>query len=173
MGPPDIVRSSALANADGWLEVDKFTLRHPREGPRLGFHHANPSPTIVKINTGIHEAHPTEIAAGLSNLLADSYTFYLQTHNFHWNVTAAFATDLEKKQPPKPQIVKNPDTSTTLFAPIVISNPLCLQCHGAPDQDIAPATLTAIRKLYPDDKATGYKAGELRGLWSITFPAGN
>lgn len=41
----------------------------------------------MKINTGINEADRTEIAAGLSHLLADSYTLYLQTHNFHWNVT--------------------------------------------------------------------------------------
>ncbi|MEX1114566.1 MAG: DUF3365 domain-containing protein [Akkermansiaceae bacterium] len=86
---------------------------------------------------------------------------------------AAFAADLQKKQPPKPQFITDPDQSTTLFAPIVISNPLCLQCHGAPDRDIAPTTLTAIQKLYPADKATGYKSGDLRGLWSVTFPAGN
>jgi starvation-inducible DNA-binding protein len=41
----------------------------------------------MKINTGINEADRTEIAGGLSHLLADSYTLYLQTHNFHWNVT--------------------------------------------------------------------------------------
>ena len=41
----------------------------------------------MKINTGINEVDRTEIAAGLSRLLADSYTLYLQTHNFHWNVT--------------------------------------------------------------------------------------
>jgi starvation-inducible DNA-binding protein len=39
------------------------------------------------IDIGINEADRTEIAAGLSRLLADSYTLYLQTHNFHWNVT--------------------------------------------------------------------------------------
>lgn len=43
--------------------------------------------TPMTINTGINEADRTEIAAGLSRLLADSYTLYLQTHNFHWNVT--------------------------------------------------------------------------------------
>jgi len=43
--------------------------------------------TIMDINTGINETDRTEIAAGLSRLLADSYTLYLQTHNFHWNVT--------------------------------------------------------------------------------------
>ena len=43
--------------------------------------------TTIAINTGISEPDRTEIAAGLSRLLADSYTLYLQTHNFHWNVT--------------------------------------------------------------------------------------
>jgi len=41
----------------------------------------------MKINTGIDETDRAEIASGLSRLLADSYTLYLQTHNFHWNVT--------------------------------------------------------------------------------------
>lgn len=42
---------------------------------------------MKKINLGIEEKERKEIAAGLSRLLADSYTLYLQTHNFHWNVT--------------------------------------------------------------------------------------
>lgn len=40
-----------------------------------------------KINLGINEKDRKDIAAGLSRLLADSYTLYLMTHNFHWNVT--------------------------------------------------------------------------------------
>lgn len=39
------------------------------------------------INIGIQEDDRREIAQGLSNLLADTYTLYLKTHNFHWNVT--------------------------------------------------------------------------------------
>ena len=39
------------------------------------------------INIGISEADRQTIVVGLSRLLADSYTLYLQTHNFHWNVT--------------------------------------------------------------------------------------
>ncbi len=39
------------------------------------------------INTGIPESQRIEIAHGLSKLLADSYTLYLKTHNYHWNVT--------------------------------------------------------------------------------------
>ncbi|MBA1148016.1 DNA starvation/stationary phase protection protein [Ectothiorhodospiraceae bacterium WFHF3C12] len=40
-----------------------------------------------KIDIGIDEPTRSEIANGLSRLLADSYTLYLKTHNFHWNVT--------------------------------------------------------------------------------------
>ena len=39
------------------------------------------------INIGISEKDRAAIAGGLSKLLADTYTLYLTTHNFHWNVT--------------------------------------------------------------------------------------
>jgi len=42
---------------------------------------------MSKINIGINEKDRLAIAEGLKKLLADSYTLYLQTHNFHWNVT--------------------------------------------------------------------------------------
>ena len=41
----------------------------------------------MNINIGINEQDRQEIAQGLSKLLADTYTLYLKTHNFHWNVT--------------------------------------------------------------------------------------
>ncbi len=41
----------------------------------------------LNVNTGIAENDRKEIADGLSKLLADTYTLYLKTHNFHWNVT--------------------------------------------------------------------------------------
>ncbi len=41
----------------------------------------------MNIDIGIPENERRTIAAGLSRLLADSYTLYLKTHNFHWNVT--------------------------------------------------------------------------------------
>lgn len=42
---------------------------------------------MSQIDIGISEVSRKEIAHGLKKLLADSYTLYLQTHNFHWNVT--------------------------------------------------------------------------------------
>ncbi|HSG51277.1 MAG TPA: Dps family protein [Rheinheimera sp.] len=41
----------------------------------------------MKINIGIEEDQRKAIARGLSVLLADTYTLYLKTHNYHWNVT--------------------------------------------------------------------------------------
>jgi starvation-inducible DNA-binding protein len=44
-------------------------------------------PGIPAIDIGIKAGAREKIASGLSVLLADSYTLYLMTHNFHWNVT--------------------------------------------------------------------------------------
>lgn len=41
----------------------------------------------MNIDIGISKTHREDIANGLSHLLADTYTLYLKTHNFHWNVT--------------------------------------------------------------------------------------
>ncbi len=48
----------------------------------------------MEINIGITEEQREKIAEGLSRLLADSYTLYLKTHNFHWNVTGPMFTTL-------------------------------------------------------------------------------
>jgi len=41
----------------------------------------------IPVNIGIDEESRKQIAEGLSRLLADTYSLYLKTHNFHWNVT--------------------------------------------------------------------------------------
>ena len=48
----------------------------------------------MHIDIGISEADRQQIAEGLSRLLADSYTLYLKTHNFHWNVTGPMFSTL-------------------------------------------------------------------------------
>jgi hypothetical protein len=46
----------------------------------------------------------------------------------------------------------------------------CLQCHGTPER-ISPAVREQLKSLYPDDKAVGYRAGEIRGAITIRKPA--
>ena len=48
----------------------------------------------MKIDIGIDKQQRENIASGLSKLLADSYSLYLKTHNFHWNVTGPTFTTL-------------------------------------------------------------------------------
>tara|TARA_R110000868_G_scaffold8205_9_gene42829 strand:- start:6581 stop:7051 length:471 start_codon:yes stop_codon:yes gene_type:complete len=48
----------------------------------------------MKINIGLTEKQRKNIANGLSELLADSYTLFLKTHNFHWNVTGPMFNSL-------------------------------------------------------------------------------
>ncbi|MGI9326916.1 MAG: Dps family protein [Pseudomonadales bacterium] len=52
------------------------------------------SDNVPSINIGINDEARAQIAAGLSRLLADSYTLYLKTHNYHWNVTGPRFRDL-------------------------------------------------------------------------------
>lgn len=47
-----------------------------------------------EIDIGISQSNREQVAAKLKVLLADSYTLYLQTHNFHWNVTGPQFRDL-------------------------------------------------------------------------------
>jgi len=56
------------------------------------------------------------------------------------------------------------------YKPISIAMPACLNCHGNAVKDIAPKTLEVIQQKYPGDLAIGYKEGDFRGLWKITFP---
>lgn len=84
-------------------------------------------------------------------------------------VLAGFAAALAQGETPRPVVHSEADGRRTFFAPIVLANPLCLQCHGQPGSEVKEATQAALRVHYPDDRATGYKLGELRGLWRVTF----
>lgn len=86
-------------------------------------------------------------------------------------ILESFSGTLEKKETPKARVERHADGSRSFYAPIILQNALCLQCHGKPGNEVAPATLEAIRKRYPQDEATGYSLGELRGLWHVVFPA--
>jgi len=44
-----------------------------------------------------------------------------------------------------------------------------LQCHGQIGKDIHDDVYKVIKEKYPQDKATGFKVGELRGIWDIKF----
>ena len=51
---------------------------------------------VTAMNTGIPEADRAKIVEGLKKVLADTYTLYLKTHNYHWNVTGPMFDTLHR-----------------------------------------------------------------------------
>lgn len=54
-----------------------------------------------------------------------------------------------------------------LYVPIV-TNSQCLKCHGVAGETIELKTAEKLKKLYPNDLATGYKVNEIRGLFVVS-----
>ncbi|HEY9113221.1 MAG TPA: DUF3365 domain-containing protein [Bacteroidales bacterium] len=67
-----------------------------------------------------------------------------------------------------PMVIPGKNNHPVYFDPMLVEA-LCLNCHGTPGEQINPELSKKIAELYPNDKAIDFKAGELRGMWSITF----
>ena len=65
----------------------------------------------------------------------------------------------------KPQI-QSIDGRDVAYYPIM-TNDMCMQCHGKPETDIQANTLAKLSALYPEDQARGYGPNELRGIWVV------
>ncbi len=78
-----------------------------------------------------------------------------------------FKSELGTGQPPEPLVVRQGD-DTNFYYPI-LTNTMCLKCHGSPEEDIRPQVLGVIAELYPEDQATGYGNNQFRGLWKVSF----
>lgn len=57
------------------------------------------------------------------------------------------------------------------YEPILVDAP-CLTCHGMKDE-MVPELVSVIDSLYPNDKAKGFKLGDLRGAWVVDFQNGD
>jgi len=68
-----------------------------------------------------------------------------------------------------PILMQRDDGTVSYYAPIKISMPTCLKCHGEVGKDIKAEDYKVLKSLYPNDVAVGYKEGELRGMFSIQF----
>ena len=65
-------------------------------------------------------------------------------------------------------LVKEFDTKVQVYYPI-LTNAMCLQCHGKPNKDITSSTLKQLALLYPKDEAIGYDVNQVRGIWRVTL----
>jgi hypothetical protein len=78
-----------------------------------------------------------------------------------------FGNDLNEKKELTPRLVLKDDS--VIYYKAILTQPLCLTCHGQPERELTFETDSLIRTLYPRDKAYGYLANEVRGLWRIGF----
>ncbi|MGB5242617.1 MAG: DUF3365 domain-containing protein [Lutimonas sp.] len=79
----------------------------------------------------------------------------------------SFIEDVEQKKELKP-ILDGNDTFVKYYAPI-LTQEKCLTCHGVVGKEVYKRTDSLIKNLYPTDLATGFQAGDLRGVWKVTF----
>lgn len=98
------------------------------------------------IDLGMDDAQRTGIADGLSRLLADTYTLYLKTHNFHWNVTGPQFNSLHV-------MFEAQYTELALAVDLIAER---IRALGAP----APGSYTAFAKLSSIAEADGNPAAE-------------
>jgi hypothetical protein len=82
-----------------------------------------------------------------------------------WVVTVLQAY-LGDDQDREPRRVRLPDDRLGYVEPIE-TQPLCLACHG---ESLAPDLAALIEEEYPEDRATGFNEGDLRGVFWVEYP---
>lgn len=68
----------------------------------------------------------------------------------------------------EPQVVKQTIGNQNFYYYPIITNSMCIQCHGNKSK-ISPEVLKKIQILYPNDLAVGYQENQVRGIWKITW----
>ncbi len=84
------------------------------------------------------------------------------------NVAPQWAEPLVAAQTETPQFVTLTNGHAAALLPIKLQNQ-CLMCHG-PSEQIAPIIQAQLSKLYPNDQATGFEEGQLRGWFWVDLP---
>jgi starvation-inducible DNA-binding protein len=98
------------------------------------------------MDIGINEQDRADIALGLSKLLADTYTLYLKTHNFHWNVTGPMFQTLH--------LMFEQHYNELALAVDAIAERIRALGHYAPGSYAAYAKLTSIAEATDVPKAS-------------------
>ena len=88
--------------------------------------------------------------------------------NKELSVLTKFQNKKEMELILEPFVEKVSDTEFNFYSPILMSD-LCLKCHGVLGETLLNEDRLYINKHYPNDLATGYLQGDLRGMWSINF----
>jgi hypothetical protein len=88
----------------------------------------------------------------------------LETEALRW-----FETELRAGREPTRLLQTEGSAGYRYYAPLRVMA-LCLDCHGSA-ASLTPAVRRTLERRYPDDRATGYSEGDLRGLVRVSIPA--
>jgi len=83
-------------------------------------------------------------------------------------IIEAYRQQLAEGQELQPHLEITAD-EIVFYSPILILNPACLQCHGEPGSTMEQGNYDFIKTKYAGDHATGFKLGDLRGVWRVVF----
>ena len=137
----------------------KTKIQEKGIGEAISFCNTSASPLIQQVESKYHlsikrvslkNRNKANIPTELEAKLLDSYLY-------NW----------ENKIESTENIHKNGD-EYIYVKPIYVKE-LCLNCHGDLETNITPENHEKLKELYPNDLATGYKTGDLRGMWSIVL----
>lgn len=92
-----------------------------------------------------------------------------QPDSVEFEILQAMETTKSSGGTPEVRLVRNEQSGEIHFFKPILFQPMCLSCHGKPNADIQPQTLSAIQKIYPADRAIDFKVGDLRGMWHVVF----
>ena len=126
--------------------------------------------TPPSVNIGINDKDRKKIAEGLSRLLADTYTLYLKTHNFHWNVTGPMFNTLHLMfEGQYTELALAVDSIAerirALGFPAPGSYKECAKLSSIPEADGVPEANEMIRQLVEGQEAVVRTA---RGVFALT-----
>ncbi|WKK66137.1 Tll0287-like domain-containing protein [Lutimonas zeaxanthinifaciens] len=84
-------------------------------------------------------------------------------------VLKKYTSQLKKDVSPEAIVEIDHSGKPHYYAPILVEKK-CLMCHGTIGKELSKQADSVIKSFYPNDLATGFSDGDLRGIWSISFP---
>ena len=88
-----------------------------------------------------------------------------QANRLEKSIIVSVKEQLKNSESPKSEI-REVKGKMVAYYPIV-TNAMCLQCHGKVNQTVQQKTFDKINDYYPKDQALGYDVNQLRGLWVV------
>jgi hypothetical protein len=105
--------------------------------------------------TALRVRNPANAPDGLQRTLLEQFSSELASGKFTPPLEAAFE-------------IRRGDQVERRYMRAIPTEPACLTCHG---KTLAPELAAAIARDYPNDQATGFEQGQLRGAFTVTWPA--